>query len=226
MLWLPPQNSMAAKRKGNGMKNLWNKIPKWARRWIVFIALAYIGFHLMCPSGTWRYKVTVNVETPEGIKTGSAVREFSNCACWINLIDFPEAGNPPDHFKGEAVVIDLGKRGVAFAVMGTDDYYMYYNAFPVDGASTPKGILEMNAMGHKEKTLSLKDFPLIVTFKDMNDPKSVEAVKPDNLAAVFGAGVHLKDITIETTKESVTWGVEKYLGPWHAVGPYEFVKGR
>ncbi|PZP55643.1 MAG: hypothetical protein DI586_06155, partial [Micavibrio aeruginosavorus] len=29
------------------------------------------------PSGTWRYKITINIDTPDGVKTGSAVREVT-----------------------------------------------------------------------------------------------------------------------------------------------------
>lgn len=212
------------------MKNIWNKIPKWVRVWGIVILSAYIAFNLICPSGTWRYKVTVNIDTPEGIKTGSAVREFSNCACWIDLLPLPDAGNPPDDFKGEAVVIDLGERGVVFAVMGTDDYRTYYTAFPIKGASTPSGILKYNFMDDKKVTLNPTQYPLMVTFTDIKDPKTVTPVYrvvgttvpsspnytydvEDKFEELFGAGVTLKDITIETTNERVTWQVEKQL-PW------------
>lgn len=57
---------------------------------------------------TWRYKMTVTVETPEGIKTGSAVREISNSLQGNN---WPDVGNPAG-VRGEAVVVDLSKRGV------------------------------------------------------------------------------------------------------------------
>jgi hypothetical protein len=56
-------------------------------------------------------------------------------------------------------------------------------------------------------------YPLLVTFTDINDPKSVLEVKPDNLAASFGVGYSLKSITLEITDEPVTEGkVEGVLG--------------
>ena len=54
------------------------RIPKsvW---FLVVLAVLYGSAKLIWrqayPSGSWRYKMTVVVQTPEGIKTGSAVRE-------------------------------------------------------------------------------------------------------------------------------------------------------
>lgn len=36
-----------------------------------------------------------------------------------------------------------------------------------------------------------KDYPLLVTFTDITDPKAVKKVEPHNLAATFGKGVSL-----------------------------------
>ena len=54
---------------------------------------------------------------------------------------------------------------------------------------------------------------MLVTFKDINDPKTVERVDPNNLAEAFGQGVRLARASIEITNEPVTTGIEKRL-PW------------
>jgi hypothetical protein len=54
-------------------------------------------------------------------------------------------------------------------------------------------------------------YPLLVTFGDINDPKSVQRVDPANLAASFGPGIRLKRITVEVTDDDVTSGIEKRL---------------
>ena len=56
-------------------------------------------------------------------------------------------------------------------------------------------------------------YPMLVTFTDIDDPSSVQRVDPANLAASFGPGVTLKRITVEVTKDPVTTGIEKRLGP-------------
>jgi hypothetical protein len=68
--------------------------------------------------------------------------------------------------------------------------------------------------------------PLLVRFRDISDPKTVEKVDPANLAASFGAGVKLTRATIETVPSGywpfnlfgiggspVTRGIEARL-PW------------
>ena len=45
------------------------------------------------PSATWRYKITVEVETPEGLKTGTAVRQlrqYTDIKLEIRAEDLPE----------------------------------------------------------------------------------------------------------------------------------------
>lgn len=179
----------------------------------------------------WRYKMTVSVETPEGLVQGSAVRQMGNDTGGSFI---PEAGNPAD-VRGEAVVVDMGKRGVLFALISSDSDMEFYSAFPIpgqaphNGGSTPEGIKYYASLPAGTKgTLSPAEFPgypKLVAFTDMKDPKSVTqaqvwerqpdnvyALKQDNMEKLFGKGVHLKDITLEITKEPVTWGVvDKYL---------------
>ncbi len=57
---------------------------------------------------TWNYKITIEIETPEGVKTGTAVRQVinrDNSLLGMNLGDVPSR---KANVKGEAVVIDLG----------------------------------------------------------------------------------------------------------------------
>jgi hypothetical protein len=49
-------------------------------------------------------------------------------------------------------------------------------------------------------------YPLLVTFTDIADPKTVTRVDSANLAATFGPGYALTSITLEITDEPVTEG--------------------
>ena len=63
------------------------------------------------------------------------------------------------------------------------------------------------------RDIAPQHYPLLVTFTDINDPKTVKKVDPEDLAAVFGPGVSLKRITLEITDEAVTEGkIESVLG--------------
>lgn len=189
-------------------------------------AAVVIGWKIAFPTNSFRYKVTVNVETPEGLKSGSAVRE-------ARIYQQPEVGEsgPWVNVWGEAVVVDLGARGVLFAVMGNDDYRLVFRTFPTElGGLTRQGARHYERLEAKAVVDPLY-FPLLVAFKDIEDPKTVTvAYKPilerdtdkpgmqfkvvsaeDNMEKLFGKGVRLKDITLEMTTEPVTWGIENYL---------------
>ena len=98
-----------------------------------------LAWYWYYPAGSWRYEVTITVDTPEGVKTGSAIHEISNSK---GLFGFPDAGNPAD-IKGEAVVVDLGERGVLFGLISQGLTRTFYQMFPVPmghGGSTREGI--------------------------------------------------------------------------------------
>ena len=197
----------------------------------LFAAGAYAMGELYV-SGTWRYKMTVVVETPEGIKTGSAVREVSNSASKIKILSFTQSTNPAKAV-GEAVVVDLGQRGKLFALMngykwGPDyAHSVLYDVFPSGkGGTTFEGIKFYKKLKAGPKTLTLEQYPTLVMFKDINDPKTVTSVldiesdrkwpatytiKADHFEELFGKGVRLKAITIETTDEPVTNNIDNYI---------------
>lgn len=172
------------------------------------------------PSGTWRYRMTVVVETPEGTKTGSAVREV-HAYMEPELLGVPTGG----HTKlkaGEAIVIDLGSRGVLFALLrggirGPDyGWAIVYNAFPFansTGETTKEVILHYRELKAGKVTLPPKLYPMFVRFRDLNDPKTVERVGPKSMQKIFGDGVEIREVTIEMTSSPVSWGIEKWL-PW------------
>lgn len=181
---------------------------------VVMVAGTAFGMGDLYVSGTWRYRMTVEIETPEEIKTGSAVHELSNANSSVEIMSFPEAGNPPT-FKGEAVAVDMGARGVVFAILPTDPYYMFFYTFypALAGATTVEGIKFFNSLpSGLKKDLPPKHYPPFVMFKDMDDPKTVTAVDTTKFAETFGEGVRFKSITLEITDEKVTWGIiNKYL---------------
>jgi hypothetical protein len=89
---------------------------------ILVVGAAAVAFAMSDTDGaktySWRYKMTVEIETPEGIKTGSAVREVT---VWFEPRNNPDPRDPQYNIgkkiKGEAVVVDLGERGKVFALL-------------------------------------------------------------------------------------------------------------
>lgn len=72
--------------------------------------------------------------------------------------------------------------------------------------------------GQPPVPLPRANWPLMVAFDDVADPRTVRRVDPDNLAATFGPGVELRAVTLEVTGDLVAEvRVESLLG-W--LGPY------
>jgi len=217
---------------------------KWVRRTLIALviipvvaaALLWLASITNYVSGSWRYKTTVTVETPEGIKTGFAVREVSNSISWLEQIFFLDIPNvtSPAEVEGEAVVVDLGERGQLFALLKGykhgEDYAhsILYDLFSSpSGATTPEGIKFYDRLTEGGRILRDSEYPVLVTFKDLKDPKTVALVldvKPlgstpkdgfkieaDHFEELFGKGVRLKQISIEMTDEPITWNMEQWL---------------
>lgn len=178
---------------------------------LVFIFIVVGWWKYEFPSATWRYKMTVVVETPEGLKTGYAVRQIGQ----YTDINIGDVGGGAAGATGEAVVVDLGKRGKLFMTIG-EDFYFIFEAFPFDGANTPAGMEYYSHLKDaKASILKLeRTVPQLVMFTDLNDPKTVRSIDLRKLSATFGAGVYLQDITVETTDEPMTLNVVDQALPW------------
>jgi len=206
-------------------------------KWIIAAAMLgaiWLAWNVAYPSGTWRYKITVEVETPEGIKTGLAVREVTFQRMPHPL---PHMKSASSRLKGEAVVVDLGKRGVLFALIngykiGVDHAELlpfYIFSFPKNGPTSREGLGYYSNLKAGPKELEPQYYPVLVRFRDMNDPKTVESllemekcpghhgageplcVQKDRFEEAFGEGVKVKAVTIEMTDEPITTGIVKWL---------------
>ena len=205
---------------------------------LLIIIAIYVAYHVAYPSSSFRYRMTVEIQTPEGVKTGSAVREVG--------VDnephlFPAAGGTfYSVTKGEAVVVDLGKRGIVFAVMrGADN--------DVDWGYR----VALDTLHGKEKgtevVLSSDEYPMFARYSGISGSSELEVLysdefKPrtdphkwpiryvsDRFEEVLGAGVKLNKITIELTDDPVTTGIQKYLvpddGKLHGLRRHDLVRG-
>lgn len=178
---------------------------------LLLVTVGYVSCTQMYPSGTWRYKITVNVETPEGLKSGSSVREVTFKSGPKIL---PDVSGSSWKVTGEAVVVDLGKGKYLFALMDVDgSYQIVHDVFPYEASSRHNYIKYYQGLTGQRKALTPSQYPLLVTFANIKDPKTVKKVGSNELSKVLGQGIVLKDITLEMTDESVWHEISKYL-PW------------
>jgi hypothetical protein len=61
------------------------------------------------------------------------------------------------------------------------------------------------------RRLAPADLPDLVTFADVSNPKSVIEVDPNDLQATLGPDITWNEITIESTDEPVSKGIEQKL---------------
>ena len=186
-----------------------------------------LGLASCKPRGsTINYRLTLEVEADGIVYSGSGVIETR----WYNQSYLKGLANGIPwvvHCRGEAVSVDLGSRGVLFALLtgvktnaaGTGQFY-----FPEDpqqvlltqvglasqGRITPE---VLNSLSHRRDVLQVpkSGLPMLVRFRDIHDPITVEQVDPENLAASFGPGVELHGATIAVTDEPVSSGIDKKL---------------
>jgi hypothetical protein len=160
----------------------------------------------------YRYKLTVEVETPEGLRTGFAVRQV-NWSAGRNITQ--EASTASMAHKGEAVMVDLPNGQTLFALMSPDGQetpMLAFGSATLD-SSADRSVKELSPPARPEARYGDSGYPRLVRFRDINDLKTVEKVDPANLAASFGAGYRLKRITTQIVDDDVTELVVKKL-PW------------
>ena len=181
---------------------------------VILVSLALAGCARR-PDASYRYKLTIAVETPEGIKTGSNVVELDYYKSW---------SGEPHRTYGQALALDLGASGMLVALLTQGRGQAW-------GDDDPKGIVFKNCDGGTRIGLSsidvvrriaackavypvaVSDLPDILFFKDAKDPGSAAVVDPQNLDTVLGPGIVIRSATIQLTDEALTRGVDDHL-PW------------
>ena len=161
---------------------------------------------------TQRYRMTVEVETPQGLCSGSAVREISHRAPSTLPIPSLAEDRPSWHLRGEAVAVDLPGGQTLFALLSSGDGVVDYAGrdiwFLFRELGGEKIVLWPNPPTTKRPMIA-DPLPMLVRFADITDPASVEKVDPDNLAAAFGPSVKLRRISVELTDDAVSTGIDR-----------------
>ena len=190
---------------------------------LALLAVLFIGDQIRINRPGHKYRLTIEVETPEGIKSGSGI-----------LSVHPDRGYSRHGYtalRGDAVFVDLGGGKNLVSLLAHIDKkidldainYVALRAYRAAGRNV--SFNEMNGLtGMAPVTGEL--LPVLVTFTDLSDPATAHAVQPDDLEAALGKGVHLRGVSAEAVPnglwpldfggplgEPVTRGIETKL-PW------------
>jgi hypothetical protein len=187
---------------------------------LLFIS-PYLLFQIFYPTYTYRYRLTLEVETPDGsVRSASSVVQVSQ---WRT----PSFIIPPDNVEvtvvGEATPVDLGEGRFLVALLRWEVGPNYYRE-PVGLAEimgirltgwrggTNEGLRELARL-RSVRELQPRQLPMLVTFDDPARPETVRRVHPENFPASFGPGFTLRRATIELTADAVTWGAIDHALP-------------
>jgi hypothetical protein len=194
---------------------------------IAGLVLAGCGFATR--TATVRFRLTIEVDTPDGVRTGSGV--IQNTLVESVLPKFE------DLIAGEAIEVDLGQKGSLFLLvdgMGSlaNELFIAFDRAML----VPRNLDEID----KQRALAKvrepvdprprwNDYPT-VWFSDRSDPKTAQRVGLDNLSSGhgpppgahadsatvgLGPGYAVKRMEIRIVDEPVSSGIESRL-PWLA----------
>jgi hypothetical protein len=215
-------------------------------KWLAIVAAVAVTvavFAALFPSATVRYRLTLEAEVEGKPTNGSSVVEVAYRA---NPRILGASAQFVTEVRGEAVVLDLGQRGTLFALLkeGEDSRSnpdnIVLRAFNFPGGALPrpveKGIGDVRKLSGKVQ-LPLKSLPLLVRFRDINDPMTIEKVDPLDLEKSFGPEAKLTRATLEIvpagipplswigiTGEPLTDSLEKKLAWLNALRSGGYVK--
>lgn len=192
-----------------------------AIRWMIALVAALAVAACGTKQDSFRYRLTVEVETPEGLRTGSSVIEVDVSQTGEKAWATSEARGLRFKVRGEAVAVDLPTGQVLFALLSREDSpdraagLPYAALDPPDFEGEFDYIKKTRALEHIDRVgvVPREAYPMMATFSNLTDPSSVERVNPDDLAASFGEGVALKRITVQMTDDPVTTSITRRL-PW------------
>lgn len=172
------------------------------------LTLAGCGF---LGGNSYRFRMTVAVDTPQGVRTGSSVYEVTAGRTGGIL---PEEAKRDWSVKGEAVAVDLPGGRTLFALLKTGAHFEDmmglsmaslhpdFRSTGYDVVGVAKELSRGTWPGPAE--VAPADYPMLVMFADKDDPASVQLVEPGNLGGQFGDGVRLRGMIVELTDNPVT----------------------
>jgi hypothetical protein len=205
---------------------------------IAAVALAlYLGVTLAFPSYTHRYRLTIEIDTPEGARSGSSVIEVTRKDVrWVLIAQ----GRYTFREHGDAVFVDLGAGRNVIALLATGPNGQNVDqmiTLPIEAYGYYKwdedawaGRVKMQGPVELQAPL----IPTLITMPDVSDPKSAQVIYAfdfqevressgalrrvprlaiDRFSEKFGPGFRFKRATLETTRDDVTRGIENKI-PW------------
>lgn len=182
-------------------------------RMLALIAVSFLTGCYLIEEYTYNQKLTLTIDTPEGVVTASSVTKFHH--------NFYPHGAPlmsnerSSRVEGEAVVADLGEGRFHFALL-PDTSPIAYDAFDDLRTRGPGSLLKAltEHAGQPPRPVPERYWPQLVTYKNTADLMSVVEVEAGGLSKVFGDGFSILGISVQIVDTPVTVGRVQAVLPW------------
>ena len=176
---------------------------------LLLLAALVVGDQIRINRPNHKYRLTVEVETPEGVKSASGVMAVHP--------DRSYSRGGKTSTKGDAVFVDLGggKNLVALLAHVVDKSleldeinYVALRAYKAAGQN-----VSFNQMSRMTGTVPVTGevIPVLVSFADPADPATARLVPSDNIQGALGKGIRLRGISAEVVPNGV-WPLD-FGGP-------------
>src|SRR5260370_35644852 len=176
----------------------WREAASMNFKWVgplALLAVLVIGDQIRINGPGHKYRLTVEVQTPEGVKSASGVmavypdRSYSRGGHTLT--------------RGDAVLVDLGGGKNLLALLAHIDN----NSVDLDGMNYV-ALRAYNAAGRKASFNEMSRMtgavpvkgtlvPVLVTFTDLNDPGTAREVLPDEVEAVWGERFYFGSLSVQ-----------------------------
>lgn len=165
-----------------------------------------------------RYRITVEVNTPSGVMSGSSVLENESVG---HSPIAPSMDSGSANTYGQAPIVDLGNGRFVFALLNDPNYRRSMTSIVLDllrsqDLQPPLADVNASAFDQANATkpfgvIRLENSPMLVTFGNVNDPQSVTEVDASNAAGALGSGYSIKQIVMQVMDEDtpLTEGIEE-----------------
>jgi hypothetical protein len=175
---------------------------------LLILAALVVGDQIRINRPNHKYRLTIEVETPEGVKSASGVMAVHP--------DRSYSRGGKTTTRGDAVFVDLGggKNLVALlahvekSVEFDEINYVALRAYRAAGQN-----VSFNQMSRLTGTVAVEGtvIPVLVSFADPADPGTARAVQPDSIESALGKGIRLRGISAEVVPNGV-WPLD-FGGP-------------
>lgn len=175
---------------------------------LALLAALVIGDQIRINRPGHKFRLTVEVETPEGVKAASGVMAVHP--------DRSYSRGGKTSTSGDAVFVDLGGGKNLVVLLAhidkpveTDEMsYVALRAYKAAGRN-----VSFNEMSRLTGAVPVKGavIPVLVTFRDAADPGTAHLLSPDDMEAGLGKGTRLHGISAEVVPNGV-WPLD-FGGP-------------